>query len=761
MRASDLDDWTTGTALDLVGSSVDRVDAVDKVTGRARYTADVQLPGQLTGVIVRSPIPHGRVVSIDTASALGVEGVVDVLTADDIDEISWYEDDAPLLPGIVRYVGDEVALVVAETRSDAERGVGALSVEYEPMEFLTHPDDVERPGAPELLGNESADEVEEDGRGDVDEAFDDAHIVVEGTFRTPVAIHNSLEPHGAVADWVGDSITLYTSTQGVNDVREQMGERLGLNHNQVRVVSEFVGGGFGAKQVAWKPTMLAALASKRTGRPVWVMNDRSGENVAAGKRNGTEHTVRIAADPDGRLLAIDADVRADRGAYAVKGEASAVSGPYLHLYQCARVRTRVRRVRTNTGPAVAFRAPGYVESTFVLESLMDELAGELDIDPIELRRRNHSSRNQQEDLEWSQPEGLLRSYERVAEVARWDETDDRDETDGEDEHDGLLHGRGFAAHDWLAASAMPPGHAGVEFNFDGSVHVSTSAQDIGTGTRTVLAQVVADELGVDISSVRLSLGDTSTGPPAPTSAGSTTVPTMAPAVRAAAAAAVDDLLDAAAEHHGVERSSLSFDGTHVKSSAAAFEDQPLGDLLSDLSPRVVHGWGGRETIAEDVSPRAQGSAVAEVSVDPLTGEVRVTSITVAPDCGRILNRRLADSQVIGGVTQGIGFALTEEQVVDHRLGVVVNPDLNEYLLPTVSDTCTIRHAALDIPDLRANPLGTKGIGELPLIAVPAAIANAVRDATGIRLHELPITRRRLLEAIASSEALDHESGDHR
>ena len=575
---------------------------------------------------------------------------------------------------------------------------------------------------------------------------------------TSIEVKNASFSRGtgsSVADWRGDSLTLYTSTQGINDVREQIASRLGLAHNSVRVVSEYIGGGFGAKQVAWKPTMLAALASKRTGRPVQVMNERRGENLAAGKRNASVHTLRLGADADGRLVAIDVEVRADRGAYSVPGEASALSGPYLHLYRCEHVRTRVTRVRTNTGPAVAFRAPGYVESTFALESAMDDLARRLDLDPIELRRRNHSPHDQQQELEWSHPDALLRSFERVVEVAGWAEGE-RGDGGSPGADDGLLRGRGFAAHDWMAATAMPPGHAGIEFNFDGSVHVSTSAQDIGTGTRTTLTQIVADELGLEVDAVRLSLGDTSTGPPSPTSAGSTTTPTMGPAVRAAAANAKEHLLDAVAEAYEVERSTLRLEGGEVRSSATGFDATPLADVLDELSPRVIHGWGSRIGTADGVSPRAQGSAIADVTVDPLTGEVRATSITVAPDCGRILNRRLADSQVLGGVTQGIGFALTEEQVVDHRLGVVVDPDLNEYLLPTVSDTCEIHHAAIDIPDLRANALGTKGIGELPLIAVPAAIANAVFDATGVRFHELPLTRRRVLEALAERERTGDE-----
>ena len=756
MRAAELDDLSE-SEVDQVGRSVDRADALDKVTGRAVYSADISLPGQLAGVIVRSTRPHATVTGIDTSGASALDGVVTVITGDDVRDHQWYEDDEPLLPvvgGTVRFVGDDIALVVAETETIARRGADLVRVSYDDLDVMTDVGRVDDPDAPTLLGNDPV-EVEEEGRGDVDAVFDSAEIVVEGTFRTPVAIHNPMEPHGAVADWRGDQVDVYTSTQGVNDVREQLAERLGVDHSRVRVVCEYMGGGFGAKQVPWKPTMLAVIASKLTGAPVRVVNDRRSQNLAAGKRNGTTQHVRVGARRDGSLVAIDASIDTEMGAYSVPGEAAAVTGPYLHLYQCDDVRVRTRRIRSNLGPAVAFRGPGYLESTFVLESLMDELAGRLELDPIELRRINHASRNQQEDIAWSHPEGILRSYERVEDASGWSEPFEQAPSDR------IRRGRGFAAHDWLGAKAMPPGHATVEFNFDGSVHIGLSAQDLGTGTRTVLAQVAADAIGVDLEHIRLSLGDTSTGPPAPTSSGSTTVPTMAPAVRAAAVAAVEDLLDAAAEHLEVSRSTLSFDGSMVSSTADGFTPRPLGDLCADLSPRVVHGWGSKETTPDDVSPRAQGSAEAEVEVDLDTGEVRVTRVVVSPDCGRILNRRLADSQVLGGVTQGIGFALTERQVVDHHLGIVVNPDLNEYLLPTVSDTCEIVHAAIDIPDLAANSIGAKGIGELPLLPVPAAIANAVHDAIGIRFHELPITRRRVLDALAERDGSDSSTPDQK
>lgn len=745
MRATDLPDWEEGRTFGEVGHPGVRLDARQKVTGTARYASDFRFPRQLYAAVVRSPHPHARIRSLDVAATLSVPGVIDVLTADDVADVTWYEEDVPLLSDTVRFAGDEVAVVAAATKAAARRGAAAMVVEYEPLPHVTDARRALDDGAPLVFEDGNlADEPEVTTRGDVDAALGGAEVVVEASFATPATPHNAMEPHGATAWWDGDQLTLYDSTQGVNDVREMVADRLGLDHNQVRVVAEHVGGGFGAKQVPWKPTVLAALLSRKTGRPVQLMLDRRGENLAAGKRGATWQHVRLGADADGRLVAIDADLVLDVGSYGVSGEASNVSGLYLHLYACEHVRTRQRNVRTHTGPAVAFRAPGYVEAAFALESAMDELARRLDLDPIELRRRNYTERDQQEDRPWSSPDALRRCYERVAEVAGWGDAVEAPTGPG------LRRGRGFAGNEWMAGKGSPPGYAWIELNADGSVHVVTSAQDIGTGTRTSLTQIVAEELSVDPSRIRMTLGDTAAGPPAPTSSGSATMPTMGPAVRAAAADAREQVLVAAAEQLDAHPERLRFDGTTIRQEGG--EDLTLTDLLEELSPEGIQGHGGRTESSEaDVSVRTFAAAVADVEVDTATGEVRVLRIVVAPDCGRIVNPLLVESQVIGGATQGIGFALTEEQILDHDLGIVVNGDLEEYLVPTVSDTGVIEHAAVDLPDLAANPLGVKGIGEQPMIPVPAAIANAVRDAIGIRIHELPLTRRRVLEALASTE----------
>jgi xanthine dehydrogenase YagR molybdenum-binding subunit len=753
---------------EVVGRSFPRVEASPKVTGSARYSADVRLPGQLYAAIVRSRAPHARITQVDGPAAMAVPGVVAVITGPDTRHITWYEERAPLFAEEARFVGDEVAAVAATTRQAARDGVAACTVHAEPLAHIVDFEAADTSATVIAHGSTNqAGETKQDGRGDVEGALSRAPVVIEATYRTPTAVHNAFEPHGCVASWEGDDLTLWVSTQGVNDVRRLMAEALGIGLNRLRVIAEHVGGGFGAKQVPWKDVAIAALLSRRTGRPVQLMLDRTAENLAVGKRGATRHIVRLAAAQDGRLLAIDADLLGDRGAYRTAGEAASLWGPYLSLYRCDNVRTRTRFVYTNTGPTVAFRAPGYVEATFALESAMDELARRLELDPIELRLRNHAEIDQRSGRPWSSPQALRAAYRAVAQRSGWAQgsvaasptTAPEPSTAAPAPRDGaagglpshVRRGRGFAAHDWAAGTAMPPGMADIDLNDDGTVDVRTSVQDIGTGTRTMLAQVAAEALGVAPQQVHVVLGDSSAGPVGPTSAGSTTTPTMAPAVHAAAVDARRQLLDAAAHQLGVDPADLTL---------AEGKVQPTGDggrgpitvaeVLEALGPRGVHGRGALVDAADDVNPHTFGAAVADVEVDTRTGEVRVTRVVVAPDCGRIINPLLVRSQIIGGVTQGIGFALTEAQLVDPALGIVVNPTLEDYLVPTVLDTGPIEHAPVDIPDPGANELGVKGIGELPHIPVPAAIANAVFDAIGIRFRELPITRRRVLDALAGA-----------
>ncbi len=698
-----------------------RVDGPAKAPGRARYSADVELSGQLEAKILRSPHAHARVTAVDAAAALALPGVHGVLTAVDFGELTWYEENAPFFSPVVRFVGDEVAAVAAIDAATAQKALELIDVSYDVLDHVTNFESAaERSDWDDELWEVTEASVSERGSRD---AMNTAAIVISEEFRTPTAIHNAMEAHGCVAQWIDDRLTVRVSTQGVNDVREKIAEVFELDHNQVRVVAEHVGGGFGAKQIPWKSTIIACLLSRSTGRPVRLVLDRREESLAAGKRGATKQNVTIGANERGELVAIEVEAVADGGAYRLGGESADLSGPYLHLYWCPNVQTSMRTVYTNTGPAVAFRAPGYVEATFALESMMDQLAEAVGIDPIELRRRNYSSVDQMTELPWSSPDALRRSYERVEAVSDWPKPLAARNAD-------ILTGRGFAAHEWMAATAMPPGYAWMEMNNDGSIHAATSAQDIGTGTRTALTQVVAEALSADPGRVRLTLGDTAAGPPAPASAGSTTMPTMAPALRAAAIDLLAHVFDAAAAHLDTEAEALELAGESIVDVRSG-EELTLVELMGAIAPRILRGQGERLEVNDEVSVRTFGSAVADVEVDRLTGRVKVLRVVVGPDCGRIVNPLLVVSQVIGGVTQGIGL----------------NPNLEDYLVPTAADSCRIDHAEMDLPDFAANALGVKGIGELPMIPVPAAIANAIADATGKRPRQLPMTPKAIIELL--------------
>jgi CO/xanthine dehydrogenase Mo-binding subunit len=724
-----------------------RVEGVAKVTGRARYSSDVHLAGQLEAGILRADNPHAAIRSVDVERARSMPGVQLVLTAVDVADMRWYEEEAPLLAGVARFVGDELAVVVADSYATVEQALSAIHVDSEIRPHVTDFEAAVSDGAVVVHdGFESnvIDEPERYTRGDVDAAFAAADTVVEATYTTPAQIHHALESHAAVADWDGRVLTAYVSTQSVHDVRDELAEALGLPVGRVRVITEHMGGGFGAKQVVWKPTVLCALASMRTGRPVRMVLDRRSEALSVGHRNPTRQWVRLAADSDGRLVAIDAELLAGAGAYTVGGESLSVDGPYKYLYRCRNVRTSKTVVRTHHGPSVAFRAPGYVEGVFALESAMDELAAALHLDPVELRRRNLIDTDQVDDKPLSSPTALATCIDRATNAFGWDDWPPAPA----DQPDRIRRGRGFACHDWVGGKPHPPAYVRVTFAHDGSVQVISGSQDIGTGTRTILAQMAANELGVECDRIVVSLGDTAHGLYAPVSSGSATVPTLVPAVREAASNARHALLRAAAEHLDVDIDDLAWTGDEFRCETAR---ATLTDVLA-ASPAQISGSGSLEAVDADVSIRTFGAICAEVEIDMEAGAVEVVRVVCAPDCGRILNRLLAESQVIGGVTQGLGFALTEHEVIDHHLGIVLNANLEDYLVPTIADRCEIIHAEVDLADDAVGPTGAKGLGELPMIAVAPAIANAVHDATGLRLRHLPISRRRLLDLFASGAA---------
>jgi xanthine dehydrogenase YagR molybdenum-binding subunit len=381
-----------------------------------------------------------------------------------------------------------------------------------------------------------------------------------------------------------------------------------------------------------------------------------------------------------------------------------------------------------------------VEGAFALESAMDELARALQLDPVEVRRRNYAEEDQKRGKPYTIPQALRVCYERATNTFGWEGY--RRSTGSGTKRRGI----GFAAHDW-GGSGYPPGYAWVKLNADGTADVVTGTQDIGTGTRTALTQVAAEELGLPLEQIALHLGDTAQGPYAPVSSGSATQATIGPAVRAAAADARTQLLEAAATYLEVPAARLRVEGGNILAEGESEPATTVAEVTGRIAPHMIQGHGARGPNPTDKSVRTFGAQCVEVEVDVETGEVTVLRVVASHDCGRVVNPTMVDSQVVGGVTQGLGFALSEERVVDAARGVVLNANLEDYKVPTVADIPLIQHVAADLPDPEANPTGAKGIGEPPLVPTAPAVASAVFDATGVRLRDLPLSRPRLLEAL--------------
>lgn len=707
--------------LAVVGRPVPRADGLAKARGAARYTQDVLLPGMLHAKILRSPHPHARVRAVDARAALAAPGVRAVLSPFDAEVagISWHDGAGLLLETHARFRGEVIAALAAESEEEAEDALALLAVDYEILPHVLDWEAALADGAPALHegGNLLFGKPDVRARGDLERGWRAAEVVHEAVYRTPCALHHALETHGALARWEGDLLLVNESTQHVYGARAEIAEALKLPLGRVRVQMEHMGGGFGAKPGASKQAVLAAILARRTNRPVRLVNDRREEALAAFNRSAVEARVRLGARRTGELTAIYLHARVNVGAYAAW--IPPVAGPALQMYRCPNVRTEAIAAHSNLGPFSAFRGPGYVQGAFALERAMDELAEKLGLDPLELRRRNFTAEDQEEGVPATACD-LLACYEAGARAIGWER------------RAALAPGRGMgcAAAVW-GGGGGPPAYAEVRV-FGGerpSVVVVTGTQDIGTGTRTALAQIAAEVLGVLAEDVRVQLGDTGAGPYAPISAGSMTLASVGPAVLAAAEDALRQVRELAADLG---------DGA-----------LPLGRVLARIGDFEVIGKGARGPNPEGKAEKTYAAHFAEVEVDRRTGAVRVVKLVAAHDCGRVVNPATIASQIEGGAIQGIGLALGEERVHDARSGVVLSDGLEKYALPTAADVPLpggLLALAIDRPDLEANPLGAKGIGEPPLIAAPAAIANAVAHALGqAAVRELPITRKRVLE----------------
>jgi len=727
---------------DVVGKPLPRVDAYERVSGTAQYPSDILLPGMLYGAILRSPHPHAKVKKIDVSEAEKMEGVRAVLTGEsrEAKDITWkYQDrTVPLFDPHCRFEGEIIAAVAADTWYQASDAARAIQVEYEILPFVVDHEKALDEKAVKIGSEDNLLAEKNYSRGEVEKGFSETDIVLERNYRTSVELHTPLELHGCVANWDRDRLTIWESSQGVYAVQTLIAEALGLPLSKIRVADQYMGGGFGSKLIPGKYTAVCALLAKKCARPVKMLLSREETFLCVGNRPANSMRLKAGAKKDGTITAFAFECSGPSGAYPAGG-AQLVDWLIRDLYLCDNVGTTSRDVLINAGPARPFRAPGHPQGSWALEQMMDELAHQLDMDPVELRLRNIPLKSQaREGLPYTTT-GLRQCLERGAEEFQW-QASLRQAREYNERNEYIKRGVGVGACLWIAGDGGPPSTVILKLFKDGSVNLNMGASDIGTGTKTVMAQVAAEELGVHPSLIQIEYADTATTQFATPSGGSKTVPTEAPTVRNAAIALKQELKKMAAEDLGVEEEELKFLGDEIVSANDSSKKVKIKDISGLQRRGEVIGVGYRGPNIENKVINPFAAQFCELEVNLRTGEVKLLRFLGAHDSGRVLNRATFDNQVYGGIVMGIGFALTEfRQLDESQTGKLCNRNWHDYKLPTALDVpLNTVSVPIEIDDPEANNTGAKGLGEPVTIPTAAVIANALYMATGIRFSRSPV-----------------------
>lgn len=731
--------WPDNSQLKIIGKPVSRTDGYDKVSGTATYTFDVMLPNMAHARTLRCPLPHAKIKRIDTNRAQKLPGVLAVLTYENSPKIEWYHK-SYLFDTHLRYEGDELACVAAETGAIANQALQLIKVEYEELPFVVEAGEAMKKSAPKLyeFGNIQDEKPAVYQRGDVEKGFKEADKIAEGTFTTQVAVHNPTEVHCSVVNWDGDKLTVWDTTQAIFRVRDMVAESLGIAVNRVRVIKKYMGGGFGSKLEAGKYTVMAALIAKRIGRPVKITLDRREMNLAVGNRPDSFQKLRVGAKNDGTLTAMSHYSYGSAGAYP---SGAGCSWPLRTVYRCPNVKTEEYTVFTNAGRARPFRAPGHVQGTFALDSIIDELAEKIGMDPLDFRLKNYTLRDQVFDKPYTS-KFLKEAYQKGAEAIGWY----KKRKPVGSAPGPVKRGVGMASQVWWGGGG-PPAYATLKLNRDGSVQAIAGTQDIGTGTYTIIAQVVSEVLEISIDKIRVLIGDTAACPFCGASGGSTTASSVSPAVRDAAEQLKAKLFSGAAAVLDVPESDLRYHKAVFTVRGDSNKSIEIGQVVREMKEQMLIVTGARSANPDGYAINSFGAQFAEVEVDTETGKVRVLKIVAAHDIGRPLNRQTLENQFHGGIMQGLSFALMEERVINKYTGKVVTTNLHDYKMPTAMDYPEIEIIIVSQGDSKISNTGVKGIGEPAIIPTASAIANAVYNAAGVRIKSLPITPDKVLTAL--------------
>lgn len=750
--------WPINKDLKYVGKSHERLDGYAKVSGRARYTSDVQLPGMLYAQFVNSTVPHAKVVSVDTSAAerhpgvKGVHVIQHVMGSAVLRDPSLEQAKYP----VVRYAGQPIAAVAATTPYAAKEAAALVKVQYESMPFVVDLDKAREADAPLVFPGAADEEGTAGGGGgpqgvkqtgnihgpsirkvaDAEQGLRDADVVVEGRYVTQVQTHSALETHGVVADWKPELLTVWASTQGTSSVREELAGYFKIPMTQVRVLTEYMGGGFGAKFGAGNPGVVAATLSKKTGAPVRLMLDRMEEHLSVGNRPSSDQMLRIGAKKDGTLTAVHLVSYGTSGC----GTGAGCAGPASNLYKYASLHTEENDVFTNAGPGTAMRAPGHPQGAFALEQTIDDLAVKLNLDPIDLRDRID--------------EHPVRKVERqiVRESAIWKA---RPQVAGAD-RGPIKRGVGLAQSVWYRFVSMDSA-AEVRVHKDGSLEVLSAVQDIGSGIRTVMAQIVAEQFGVPPEKIAVRVGDTNY-PVGPNSGGSVTTLSLTPAVRDAAWQASQKFLAEVAPALGTTGSDLELADGEVRSKSGKMHPISFKRAAAKMKTDQIAVQSKRIPDYDRSKYLTYGGIdVAEVEVDVEVGRVHVKRVLSVHDCGRPMNPSQVISQINGGVLQGISYTLFENRLLDPEYGLMVNPNLEQYKITGSRETPEIEVQLVEAY-IGQSSTDASGIGEAAgIVSVGAAIGNAVYNAIGVRIRQMPMTPAVVLAALNQPGVKDGRS----
>jgi len=738
-----------------VGRDTPRVDGPRKVSGLAQYTSDFQFSGMLYAVPVEATIANGSLLKLDTAAAEKMPGVRAIFHRENIGPIFrsfpergfggiCEERRPPFEDDVIRYYGQYIALVVADAFEAAKGAADAIRATYakEKPNVETHLDaDDDRDVVLTTYGPRQRLQSQ---RGDAESAFASATVKLDQTYVTPAETHNPLELHATTAIWDGSTLTLYESSQGVVNLRGVLAQMFGLPKENVRVIARFLGSGFGGKLYPWTNCALAAAAARHLGKPVKLVLSRKMMFQTVGHRPRTQQRVRLGATSDGKLVSLQHDYVYHRSMLDSHHEDCGEATPFQ--YSVPNLRVSFGRARRNVGAGADMRGPGRVPGLYATESAMNELADQLKIDPVKIRVLNEPKIDESLGVPFSSRH-LLECLELGVEKFGWSR---RSPEVGSMKHNGLTLGWGMAGCSWVAGRFSAA--ASLQLRNDGTVRVASATQDIGTGMYTVLAQLAAQKTGVPLEKIEVSLGDTVL-PEGPLSGASLATESVVPAVFAAADDAIASLLTIAAITPGSPfenrpPADLAFEGGQIFVKAERAKSVPFDYLLRRANLRLVTGSGKSEAFFGNPKPEYSthsfGCHFVEVTWQPEIARLRVSRVVSVMDAGCIINPLAARNQIQGAVVMGIGMALLEHTSYDPQNGAPINSNLADYVVAVNADVPPIDVHFLNYPDKEINEVGARGIGEIGLTGIAAAITAAVHHATGVRVRELPVKIENLL-----------------